>query len=99
MVDGRDLRDAPLLRRKWALRRIVPRRAGRLRYLDHVAGRGVDLFRAVCEMDLEGIVSKRANGIYTSDPETTWIKVKFRDYSQARHRWELFGRRAGNGRR
>ena len=93
-LDGRDLRDEPLLARKRTLRRIVPRRADRLRYVDHVAGRGVDLFRAVCELDMEGIVSKRADGVYTSDRDaTTWIKVKFRDYTQARDRWELFERR------
>src|SRR5690349_18433926 len=93
-LDGRDLRDEPVLARKRALRRVVPRRADRLRYLDHVVGRGVDLFRAVCELDLEGIVSKRADGVYTSDCDaTTWVKVKFPDYSQARDRWELFERR------
>ena len=97
-LDGRDVRKLPLLARKRALRRVVPRCADRVRYLDHVAGRGVDLFRAVCELDLEGIVSKRADGVYTSDPDaTTWIKVKFRGYSQARDRWELFERR-GNDR-
>jgi ATP-dependent DNA ligase len=70
-----------------------PRRADRLRCLDGVVGRGVDLFRAVCEMDLEGIVAKRLDGIY-GPTATTWVKVKFREYSQARDRHELFDRRA-----
>jgi len=49
-------------------------------------------------MDLEGIVAKRRDGTY--DPAaTTWWKVKNRDYSQARDRWELFERRVANGRR
>ena len=73
-LDGVDLRDQPLGERKKALRRVVPRRCDRLRYLDHVVGRGIDLFRAVCEQDLEGIVAKWKDGIY--DPAaTTWIKV------------------------
>jgi len=68
MLDGRDLRDRPLVARNQALRRIVPRRCDRLRYLDRVAGRGLDLFRAVCEMDMEGIVAKRKDGVYVGVP-------------------------------
>jgi bifunctional non-homologous end joining protein LigD len=98
MLDGRDLRDLPLVQRKKALRRVVPRRADRLRYLDGVVGRGVDLFQLVCERDLEGIVAKRLDGIY--DPAaTTWLKMKNLNYSQARDRHELFERRTANGRR
>lgn len=98
-LDGRDLRGRPLVERKLLLRRIVPRRrADRLRYLDHVVGRGVDLFRAVCDFDMEGIVAKRRDGLY--DPErTTWWKTKHVAYSQARDRWELFERRTVSGRR
>ncbi len=43
-------------------------------------GSGVDLFRAVCERDLEGIVAKRADARY--GVEGTWIKIKSRAYSQ-----------------
>jgi bifunctional non-homologous end joining protein LigD len=85
--------------RKRHLRRIVPRRADRIRYLDHVVARGTDLSRAVCELDLEGIVAKRRDGVYTSDPAaTTWANVKNRDYSEVRDRHELFERRAASGR-
>src|SRR5262249_40373757 len=44
-LDGADLRDAPLRERKRRLRRLLGRRRGRVRYLDHVVGHGVDLFR------------------------------------------------------
>src|SRR5262249_42871170 len=50
-LDGVDLRNRPLIERKRVLRRLVPRRAGRLRYLDHVVRRGCDLFAAVCATD------------------------------------------------
>jgi len=99
-LDGRDLRARPLVERKRHLRRIVTRRADRVRYLDHVVGRGRDLFRAVCELDMEGVVAKRRDGVYTSDPAaTTWWKVKNVGYSEARDRWELFEPRAAGGRR
>jgi ATP-dependent DNA ligase len=42
-------------------------------YVEHFDERGVDLFRAVCEMDLEGIVAKRKDGLYTLD-ETSWVE-------------------------
>ena len=46
-------------------------------YDDHVVGTGVDLFRAVCEEDLEGIVPKQADAPY--DPDAAmWIKVRNR---------------------
>ena len=52
-IDGEDVRDRPVLERKRRLRAIMPRIDSRLVYLDHVVGRGVDLF-AVCARDLEG---------------------------------------------
>src|SRR5215212_2951053 len=57
-VDGADLRDRLQLERKRRLRAIMPRIDSRLVYLDHVVGRGAELFDAVCARDLEGIVAK-----------------------------------------
>src|SRR5262249_3301633 len=57
-----DVRDRPLMERKKLLRKLLGRRPGVVRYLDHVAGRGRDLFAAVCEQDLEGIVAKERRG-------------------------------------
>jgi ATP-dependent DNA ligase len=37
----------------------------------HFNARGVDLFRVVCDSDLEGIVAKRKDGLYTPE-ETSW---------------------------
>ena len=55
--------------------------------------RGVDLFRAVREMDLEGTVAKRKDGLYTPE-ETSWVKIKNPQYSQIEGRHELFETRA-----
>ena len=72
----------------------MPRVESRLRYLDHVHGRGVDLFRVACERDLEGVVGKWAHGSYLSDPRSTsWVKIKNSSYSQMEGRHELFERR------
>jgi bifunctional non-homologous end joining protein LigD len=90
-LDGRDLRQRPLLERKAQLRQLVPREAKVVRYVEHVAS-GTELFRVVCEMDMEGIVAKRVQGRYTPEA-TTWVEIKNAAYSQAVGRSDFFDRR------
>ena len=93
-IDGEDLRPLPLLERKRRLLRIMPAVDSRLLYLDHIAERGSDLFRAACERDLEGIVGKWASGTYQADGRrTSWLKIKNSAYSQMEGRWEIFEQR------
>jgi bifunctional non-homologous end joining protein LigD len=88
-LDGRDLRSLPLLKRKAMLWKLV---RPPVLYVDHVVARGVDLFRAVCEQDLEGIVAKLSSGRY--EPEaTSWVKIKNPVYSQGEGRVDLFFRK------
>ena len=61
--------------------------------MDHVDGAGTALFQRVCELDLEGIVAKLKSGPYVSDREnSTWFKIRNREYSQMVGREELFER-------
>lgn len=90
-IDGRDIRDLPLLERKARLVEIMPAVGSRLLYLDGLAERGYDLFRVACERDLEGIVAKWGPGTYRTDGRaTSWLKIKNPEYSQIRDRHELF---------
>ena len=78
-LDGWDLRQVPLLRRKQLLARLLapvtgPRSA--LHYSDHVAGDGHALYEKAAELGLEGIVSKRDNAPYAEVRTTTWVKTK-----------------------
>jgi bifunctional non-homologous end joining protein LigD len=88
---GRDLRERSLLERKAALRQLVPLEAQVTKYVEHVAS-GTELFRAICELDMEGIVAKQAAGLYTPEA-TTWVKIKNPAYSQAAGRSDFFDRR------
>ena len=90
-LDARDLRGRPLLERKALLRKLLPLRPRAVRYVEHVAS-GTELFRAVCELDMEGIVAKQAAGLYTPE-RTSWVKIKNRAYSQALGRSDFFDRR------
>jgi ATP-dependent DNA ligase len=45
-----------------ALQKIMPSKLSRLLYVEHVVGRGEDLFKLVCAGDLEGVVAKWKRG-------------------------------------
>jgi bifunctional non-homologous end joining protein LigD len=92
-LEGKDLRGLPLVNRKQILRRVVPMQPAPVLYADYFEARGVDLFRLVCERDLEGVVAKRKDGLYTPE-KTSWVKIKNPAYSQAEGREELFEKRA-----
>jgi bifunctional non-homologous end joining protein LigD len=93
-LDASDLRGRPLLERKRTLQKLLPLEPQAMRYVEHVAS-GTDLFRAICELDIEGIVAKKqAAGLYTLEA-TTWVKIKNHAYSQAVGRSDFFDRRRG----
>lgn len=89
-LDGEDLRDLPLIERKRRLRRLIPREPARLRYVDHIVGRGRALFATACRRDLEGIVAKSVHGSYQRGFATSWLKIKNPHYSQIEGRREPF---------
>jgi bifunctional non-homologous end joining protein LigD len=74
-LDGADLRPRPLLERKATLRRLLGRRAGRLRYVQHVPRRGVTLFEEVSRRGLEGVLAKRADSPYHGGRSAHWLKI------------------------
>jgi bifunctional non-homologous end joining protein LigD len=73
--EGFDLRPLPLLTRKSILRRVLPA-AGPIRYLDHVEERGKDLYAAVAELGLEGVVAKRGDSPYRAGYSADWLKIR-----------------------
>src|SRR5688500_389442 len=97
-VNGAVLREEPHVRPKQVLSAVVPKGSPCVLSAQHVAARVRELFRLVCEQDLEGIVAKRKSGVYRPELPSAWVKMKNRGYSQARDREELFVRRAGGAR-
>ncbi|MER8503626.1 DNA ligase D [Mesorhizobium sp. M0955] len=75
-LNGRDLRQQPLTKRKAALEKLVKHTAPTLTYAEHLELSGDDVFQHACRMGLEGIVSKRADAPYRSGLQTSWLKVK-----------------------
>jgi ATP-dependent DNA ligase len=76
MRDDDDLRQRPLVERKTALGKLLIRSRGGIQYVEHAEGHGDKMFAAVCDLGLEGIVSKKLDAPYRSGPSKSWIKVK-----------------------
>jgi bifunctional non-homologous end joining protein LigD len=75
-LDGEDFRQEPYSERKAVLRKVLRRTRRGIQYVEHADGHGDRLFDAVCELGLEGIVSKKLDAPYRSGPSKTWIKIK-----------------------
>jgi ATP-dependent DNA ligase len=76
LLGDEDLRHLPLVKRKAALRKLLKADRGGIQYVEHMQGDGAKMFEAVCELGLEGIVSKKLDAPYRSGPSRVWLKIK-----------------------
>jgi bifunctional non-homologous end joining protein LigD len=44
--------------------------------VEHTDGDGGEMFKAICKLGLEGIVSKKLDAPYKSGPSKVWLKIK-----------------------
>jgi ATP-dependent DNA ligase len=80
-LDGEDLRRLPLSMRKTNLARLLVRRPDGIFAAPFEQGEiGPDLFRAACDMGLEGLVSKRRDRPYQGGRSKYWMKIKNRKH-------------------
>lgn len=77
-LDGKDLRTRPLMERKKLLEKIFPQmRAKNFRYSEHFETDDPNsLFRKMCQLGLEGIISKKADSLYSGSRNKDWLKTK-----------------------
>jgi len=77
-LDGADLKKEPQAKRKERLAKLLEDMppAGPVIYSDHIEGHGPEFFERAEALELEGIVSKRADASYRSDRTKNWVKVK-----------------------
>jgi bifunctional non-homologous end joining protein LigD len=75
---GYDLTAVPLVQRKRLLAELLrgAPSAGVVRYSDHIAGDGQNVFNHACRYALEGLVSKRADSRYVQRRSHAWVKSK-----------------------
>jgi bifunctional non-homologous end joining protein LigD len=74
-LNGKDLRDRPLLERRAKLKELVPSEHPFL-FSEEFTGDASAFFRACADHQLEGIVSKLASSKYRSGRSKMWLKTK-----------------------
>jgi len=74
-LEGRDLRELPLVERKSVLRELLPS-VGPIRYTDHIPEVGEAMYHQVQQMGLEGIVGKKSDAPYHGGRSSAWVKVR-----------------------
>jgi bifunctional non-homologous end joining protein LigD len=76
-LDGIDLRRVALEQRKHLLQeRIELGASDAIRFSDHYAEKGLDLFAAAKQRGLEGIVAKKRSSPYEEKRTRDWLKIK-----------------------
>jgi bifunctional non-homologous end joining protein LigD len=83
MLDGKDLRQLPLEKRKARLAKLLTNHP-RLLYVDHVETSGLGMFTCAFALGLEGVVAKDAKSPSVEGTLTTWHwqKIKNKDYQR-----------------
>lgn len=75
-LNGKNLCELPLLKRKEILQRTLPANDV-IKYSDHITESGVAFFNASREKNLEGIIAKKADSLYYTGKRTNeWLKIK-----------------------
>lgn len=81
--NGKSLMRLPLTERKRMAQKIIGNNKT-IKYSDHVAADGIEFFKKVTEMDLEGMIAKRAASLYLPGKRTPdWLKIKNHNTQEA----------------
>ena len=75
-LNGKDLRDTPLLERKEHLQNLIAGANKNILFSTHVLGNGKKCFKTAKDLNLEGIVSKKIDSTYQSKRSEDWLKIK-----------------------
>ena len=75
-LDGDDLRNNPLIKRKQILNQLLIDAPKNIIYSKHIEGNGQQCFEAACKLKLEGIIGKKADSMYSGARNSDWVKIK-----------------------
>ena len=80
---GKSLMNLPLTERKKIAQKVIPK-SNIIKYSDHVSATGILFFTKAVEMDMEGIIAKRANSNYVPGKRSSdWLKIKNHNTQEA----------------
>ena len=87
-IDGIDLRGVPLHARRTLLKQVITAHGGdRVRFSDDFPANAAKVLETACSLQLEGVIAKRRDGLYTSARSSDWLKLK----CQARQEFVIGG--------
>src|SRR3989344_359847 len=76
-LDGKDLREMPLLQRKQLLKKLIKNsKTAHILLSEYQTASGSKVFKSACHLGLEGIISKRSDAPYSSGRGSSWVKTK-----------------------
>jgi bifunctional non-homologous end joining protein LigD len=75
-LDGTDFRGRRLIDRKSTLDTLMKDSPENIHYSKHIRGNGKAGFLAACEANLEGVIGKKADSVYSGTRNGDWIKLK-----------------------
>ncbi|HWQ79667.1 MAG TPA: DNA ligase D [Anaerovoracaceae bacterium] len=75
-LDGADLRGNRLIDRKETLEALMKDAPKNLHYSQHVRGNGKQCLLVACQSNMEGIVGKKTDSVYSGARNGDWIKLK-----------------------
>ncbi len=77
-LNGKDTTGLTLIQRKELLEKLLSKKKNSVvKYSDHIVGSGEAFFKATEKEDLEGIMAKKADSLYSPGVRTTeWLKIK-----------------------
>jgi bifunctional non-homologous end joining protein LigD len=83
-LNGYLLQDVPLVQRKEMLLQILPKNLQRIRYCDHIPEKGKIFFKQMQQLQLEGMIAKRAESkYYPGKRSDAWLKIKTARHQEA----------------
>ncbi|MCY0978788.1 DNA ligase D [Chryseobacterium wangxinyae] len=76
-LNGHSTEELPLLQRKELLKDALVE-TDVIKYCDHIPEKGIEFFDQMKEMQLEGMIAKKADSQYLENSRSTdWLKIKF----------------------
>lgn len=75
-LNGKDLRNIPLLERKEHLKNLIDGANKNIMFSTHVLGNGKKCFKMAKDLNLEGVVAKKIDSEYVEKRSEDWLKIK-----------------------
>lgn len=75
-LNGKDLRDEELIKRKEYLENLLIKCPTNIMYSTHIIGKGKECFNMAKKFNLEGIMAKKADSTYQGKRSEDWLKIK-----------------------